>query len=154
MLGRADANFSLSGLKTAVRNEASRLSPLEPKDISDLCASFQAAVLESTEDRLSVGIKLFTELFGPPRALVAAGGVAANQAIRGALQDVAAKAEITLIIPPPALCTDNGAMIAWAGAERLALGITDTMEAPPRARWLLDADTKVPAGYANTRAGF
>ena len=154
MLGRPDANFSLSGLKTAVRNEASRLSPLEPRDISDLCASFQAAVLESTADRLSVGLKLFQEIFGPPRALVAAGGVAANQAIGGALQDVAAKAETTLIIPPPALCTDNGAMIAWAGAERLALGITDTMDAPPRARWLLDADTKVPVGYANTRAGF
>ncbi len=62
---------------------------------------------------------------------MAAGGVAANQAIRGALQDVAAKAETTLIIPPPALCTDNGAMIAWAGAERLALGLTDTMDAAP-----------------------
>jgi N6-L-threonylcarbamoyladenine synthase len=154
MLGRADANFSLSGLKTAVRNEASRLTPLEPKDISDLCASFQAAVLESTADRLSVGLKLFEEIYGPPRALVAAGGVAANRAIRGALQDVAAKAETTLIIPPPALCTDNGAMIAWAGAERLALGMLDTMEAPPRARWLLDANATVPAGYTNSRAGF
>ena len=127
---------------------------MEPKDVSDLCASFQAAVLESTADRLGVGLKLFAEIFGPARALVAAGGVAANRAIRGALQDVAAKAETTLIIPPPALCTDNGAMIAWAGAERLALGITDTMDAPPRARWLLDADAKAPAGYANSRAGF
>jgi N6-L-threonylcarbamoyladenine synthase len=154
MLGRADANFSLSGLKTAVRNEASRLSPMEPRDVSDLCASFQAAVLESTADRLSVGMKLFAEIFGPARALVAAGGVAANRAIRGALQDVAAKAETTLIIPPPALCTDNGAMIAWAGAERLALGMSDTMDAPPRARWLLDANASVPAGYANSRAGF
>jgi tRNA N6-adenosine threonylcarbamoyltransferase len=154
MLGRADANFSLSGLKTAVRNEASRLTPLEPKDISDLCASFQAAVLESTADRLSVGLKLFEEIYGPARALVAAGGVAANRAIRNALQDVAAKAQTTLIIPPPALCTDNGAMIAWAGAERLALGMLDTMEAPPRARWLLDANAGVPAGYANSRAGF
>jgi len=154
MIGRADANFSLSGLKTAVRNEASRLSPMEPRDISDLCASFQAAVLESTADRLAVGLKLFAEIFGPARALVAAGGVAANRAIRGALQDVAAKAETTLIIPPPPLCTDNGAMIAWAGAERLALGMSDTMEAPPRARWLLDAEAKVPAGYANSRAGF
>jgi N6-L-threonylcarbamoyladenine synthase len=154
MLGRPDANFSLSGLKTAVRNELSRLTPLEPIDVADLCASFQAAVLESTADRLSVGLKLFQEKFGPPRALVAAGGVAANQAIRGALQDVAAKAQTTLIIPPPALCTDNGAMIAWAGAERLALGLVDTMEAPPRARWLLDANASVPAGYANTRAGF
>ncbi|MEA2882456.1 MAG: tRNA N6-adenosine threonylcarbamoyltransferase, partial [Bradyrhizobium sp.] len=128
MLGRDDANFSLSGLKTAVRNEASRLTPLEPQDISDLCAGFQAAVLESTADRLRVGLKLFAQRFGAPRALVAAGGVAANQAIRGALQSVAASAETTLIIPPPALCTDNGAMIAWAGAERLAAGLTDTMD--------------------------
>src|SRR5215469_2520576 len=154
MLGRPDANFSLSGLKTAVRNELSRLTPLEAIDIADLCAGFQAAVLESTADRLRVGIKLFQDKFGPPRALVAAGGVAANQAIRGALQDVAAEAQTTLIIPPPALCTDNGAMIAWAGAERLALGITDTMEAPPRARWLLDANASIPAGFANSRAGF
>jgi N6-L-threonylcarbamoyladenine synthase len=152
MLGRDDANFSLSGLKTAVRNEASRLTPLEPQDISDLCAGFQAAVLESTADRLSVGLKLFQEQFGPPRALVAAGGVAANQAIRGALQAVAAKAETTLIIPPPALCTDNGAMIAWAGAERLAVGLTDTMDAAPRARWLLDSNASTPAKFANTRA--
>ena len=154
MLGRADANFSLSGLKTAVRNEASRITPLEQQDVADLCASFQAAVLESTADRLTVGLRLFRERFGPPRALVAAGGVAANQAIRSALQDVAAKAETTLIIPPPALCTDNGAMIAWAGAERMAIGLTDTMEAPPRARWLLDANAKAPAGYANSRAGY
>ena len=77
-----------------------------------------------------------------------------QSAIRGALQDVAAKAQTTLIIPPPALCTDNGAMIAWAGAERLALGLIDTMDAPPRARWLLDANATAPAGYANTRAGF
>jgi N6-L-threonylcarbamoyladenine synthase len=154
MLGRPDANFSLSGLKTAVRNEANRLAPLEQKDISDLCASFQAAVLESTADRLSVGLKLFEEKFGPPRALVAAGGVAANRAIRGALQDVAAKAQTTMLIPPPSLCTDNGAMIAWAGAERFALGMIDTMDAAPRARWLLDANATAPAAYANSRAGF
>jgi N6-L-threonylcarbamoyladenine synthase len=154
MLGRVDANFSLSGLKTAVRNEASRLAPLAPSDVSDLCASFQAAVLESTADRLSVGLRLFHEQFGAPHALVAAGGVAANQAIRGALQDVAAQAQTTLIIPPPALCTDNGAMIAWAGAERLAMGLTDAMDAPPRARWLLDENATAPAGFANTRAGF
>ena len=154
MLGRPDANFSLSGLKTAVRNEARRMIPLEPQDVCDLCAGFQAAVLESTADRLSVGLRLFHEQFGAPRALVAAGGVAANHAIRTALQDVATKSQTTLIIPPPALCTDNGAMIAWAGAERMAIGLTDTMETPPRARWLLDANATAPAGYANTRAGF
>jgi len=154
MLGRADANFSLSGLKTAVRTEASRLAPLEPQDISDLCASFQAAVLESTADRLSVGLRLFHEQFGAPHALVAAGGVAANQAIRDALQEVAAKAQTTLIVPPPELCTDNGAMIAWAGAERLALDLIDTMDAPPRARWGLDENAVAPAGFANTRAAY
>lgn len=154
MLGRADANFSLSGLKTAVRNEANRLAPLEPQDIADLCAGFQAAVLESTADRLNVGLRLFHEKFGAPRALVAAGGVAANQAIRGALQNVAARAETTLVIPPPALCTDNGAMIAWAGAERMALGMIDSMDAPPRARWRLDENAVAPPGFAKTRAGF
>src|SRR5262249_60248304 len=112
-------------------NEISRLTPMEPKDVSDLCASFQAAVLESTVDRLNVGLKLFAEQFGPARALVAAGGVAANHAIRGALQDVAAKAQTTLVIPPPALCTDNGAMIAWAGAERRAPGMIDPVDPAP-----------------------
>src|ERR1700722_20028907 len=86
MLGRDDANFSLSGLKTAVRNEAARLTTPETQDVRDLCASFQAAVLESTADRLSVGLRLFEARFGPPRALVAAGGVAANQGIRGGPQ--------------------------------------------------------------------
>ena len=65
-----------------------------------------------------------------------------------------ATAQTTLIIPPPALCTDNGAMIAWAGAERLAIGLTDAMDAAPRARWLLDSNATAPAGFSNTRAGF
>jgi len=152
MLGRPDANFSFSGLKTAVRNEAERTAPLGPQDIADLCAGFQAAVIVSTADRLSTGLSLFRERFGAPKALVAAGGVAANQAIRAALQTVADKAQTTLVIPPPALCTDNGAMIAWAGLERLALGLTDTMETSPRARWRLDETTPTPAQFANTRA--
>jgi N6-L-threonylcarbamoyladenine synthase len=154
MLGRPDANFSLSGLKTAVRNEASRLDGIEPQDISDLCAGFQVAVMDATADRLRVGLRLFNERFGAPNALVAAGGVAANQAIRGALQDVATKAGTQLIMPPPALCTDNGAMIAWAGAERLALGMVDDMEAAPRARWMLDGNAVAPAGYGKTRAAY
>ncbi len=154
MLGRSDANFSLSGLKTAVRNEIGRIGEVTPQDVSDLCASFQAAVLDSTADRLRVGLKLFRQRFGAPTALVAAGGVAANQAIRAALDSVAQEAGTTLIVPPPALCTDNGAMIAWAGAERLALGLTDGMDSAPRARWLLDANVSVPEKFSNTRAGF
>lgn len=154
MVGRPDANFSLSGLKTAVRNEADRLAPLEPQDIADLCASFQASVLESTKDRLHTGLKLFQEQFGAPRALVAAGGVAANQAIRSALQEVAAKAQTTMIIPPPALCTDNGAMIAWAGAERLALDMIDPLDAPPRARWRLDGEQASAKSSDKSRVNF
>lgn len=153
MVGRPDANFSFSGLKTAVRQEAERIAPLTQQDIKDLCASFQNAVLTSIADRVATGLEIFRAQYGTPSALVAAGGVAANQAIRSALQNVAARAQTTLVMPPPVLCTDNGAMIAWAGAERLALGFTDTMDASPRARWRLD-DTAPPEELANTRARF
>jgi N6-L-threonylcarbamoyladenine synthase len=90
---------------------------------------------------------MFRERFGTPNALVCAGGVAANQAIRKILHRVAFENGTSLVAPPPALCTDNGAMIAWAGAERLALGLTDTLDFAPRARWPLSEVTKaaVPA---------
>jgi len=142
MAGRHDANFSLSGLKTALRLEAEKVAPLSDVDVADLCASFQQAVGEVVMDRLRSGLRVFREEIGTPTALVCAGGVAANQAIRGALQDVADRAQTLLIMPPPALCTDNGAMIAWAGAERLALGLTDSLAMAPRARWPLSDVTK------------
>lgn len=154
MMGRDDANFSLSGLKTAVRNEAAKLSSPTAQDIDDLCAGFQAAALESVADRLSVGLRRFQEQFGQPHALVAAGGVAANQAMRATLDSVARRAEVTLMVPPPELCTDNGAMIAWAGAERYAAGLVDGLDVAPRARWRLDSGAAVPAKFANTRAHF
>jgi N6-L-threonylcarbamoyladenine synthase len=138
MLGRSEANFSLSGLKTAVRQEAERRRPLSEQDVNDLCAGFQAAVLESTADRLRTGLVAFYDKFGAPTALVAAGGVAANRAMRASLEQVATRAGTTLMLPPPELCTDNGAMIAWAGAERLALGLSDSNDASPRPRWPLD----------------
>jgi len=153
MAGRPDANFSLSGLKTAVRMEAERIAPLTDLDVADLCASFQAAILDTVTDRLMNGLAQFHARFGAPHALVAAGGVAANRALRQRLETIAAQAQTALILPPPDLCTDNGAMIAWAGAERLALGLVDGLESAPRARWRLDnADTaSLPA---NSRAGF
>ena len=154
MQGRPEPDFSLSGLKTALRLEAEAIAPLSDQDVADLCASFQQAVVELIHDRLRAGLKLFRARHGAPTAMVAAGGVAANRAIRTALQDVAASSQITLIIPPPSLCTDNGAMIAWAGAERLAIGLTDAMDTAPRARWLLDQNARPPAKFANTRAGF
>ncbi len=142
MAGRHNANFSLSGLKTALRLEAEKIAPLSDGDVADLCASFQQAVAEVVMDRLRTGLKLFRERVGTPTALVCAGGVAANQSIRKALHRVAFEIGISLVAPPPALCSDNGAMIAWAGAERLALGLTDPLSAAPRARWPLEEVTK------------
>jgi N6-L-threonylcarbamoyladenine synthase len=142
MTGRHDANFSLSGLKTALRLEAEKIAPLSDDDVADLCASFQQAVGEVVMDRLRNGLRIFREQVGVPTALVCAGGVAANQAIRKVLHRVAFEVGISLVAPPPALCTDNGAMIAWAGAERLALGLTDTLEVMPRARWPLSEVVK------------
>jgi N6-L-threonylcarbamoyladenine synthase len=142
MAGRNDANFSLSGLKTALRLEAEKIAPLTDSDVADLCASFQQAVSEVVMDRLRVGLRMFRERIGTPTALVCAGGVAANQAIRKVLHRLAFEVGTTLVAPPPALCTDNGAMIAWAGAERLALGLTDSLATAPRARWPLEEVTK------------
>jgi N6-L-threonylcarbamoyladenine synthase len=142
MAGRQDANFSLSGLKTALRLEAEKIAPLSDQDVADLCASFQQAVVDVVMDRLRAGMRMFRDRFGTPTALVCAGGVAANQAIRKVLHRVAFEVGTTLVAPPPALCTDNGAMIAWAGAERLALGLTDPLDVAPRARWPLDQVTK------------
>ena len=138
MRGRNDANFSLSGLKTALRLEAEKIAPLSNQDVADLCASFQQAIVEVVLDRLRTGLRLFRTKFGAPTALVAAGGVAANQAIRKVLHRLAFEVGTELVAPPPALCTDNGAMIAWAGAERLAVGLVDPLEFAPRARWPLD----------------
>ncbi len=137
MLGRAEPDFSLSGLKTALRIEAEKIAPISEQDVADLCASFQHAVVDVVADRLRVGLRLFHERFGRPSALVAAGGVAVNQAIRRALTGIASEAGTVLVAPPPELCTDNGAMIAWAGAERIARGLTDTLDVSPRARWPL-----------------
>ena len=142
MIGRRDANFSLSGLKTALRIEAERIAPLSDQDVADLCASFQQAVVDVVKDRLRTGLRMFRVRIGPPKALVCAGGVAANQAIRKVLHRVAFEVGTELVAPPPSLCTDNGAMIAWAGAERLALGFHDPLDIAPRARWPLDEVAK------------
>jgi N6-L-threonylcarbamoyladenine synthase len=144
MLGRPKPDFSLSGLKTALRLEAERVAPLTATDVADLCASFQAAVVDVVVDRTRVGLKMFREEVGHPTALVAAGGVAANGAIRRALSRLAGEAGLKLVAPPLDLCGDNGAMIAWAGIERLRLGLTDDMTAPARARWPLGSPDPAP----------
>ncbi|MEZ5925463.1 MAG: tRNA (adenosine(37)-N6)-threonylcarbamoyltransferase complex transferase subunit TsaD [Hyphomicrobiaceae bacterium] len=141
MLGRPEPHFSFAGLKTAVRQRAEAAAPLSDRDVADLCASFEAAVMESVVDRVGRSMTAYEAFLGAaaPRVLVVAGGVAANQRLASALRALASGRGYRLSVPPPALCTDNGAMIAWAGAERLALGLTDPLDAPPRARWPLDA---------------
>ena len=143
MLGKPNADFSFSGLKTALRLEAEKIAPISEQDVRDLCAAFQTAVVEVVADRLRAGLKMFRDRYGAPTALVAAGGVAANEAIRKVLHRVAFELGTSLVVPPAELCTDNGAMIAWAGAERLAVGLSDTLDAPPHARWAL-ADVSKP----------
>ena len=142
MLGRAKPDFSFSGLKTAVRIEAVRIAPLRPADIADLAASFQAAVVDILVDRSRAALKVFRQEIGMPTAFVAAGGVAANRAIGRALARFAGEAGLRLVVPPPLLCTDNGAMIAWAGLERFALGWMDDMTFPARPRWPLDSQAE------------
>jgi len=139
LVGRPNADFSLSGLKTAIRQAAESVAPLRPRDVDDLCASFQAAIVDVVEDRMRMGLKLFRERLGvAPRAVVAAGGVAANTALRHALERLCGEVGLPMVAPPQKLCTDNGAMIAWAGIERLRLGLRDGLDAPPRPRWPLD----------------
>jgi N6-L-threonylcarbamoyladenine synthase len=142
MLGRPKPDFSFSGLKTAVRLEAEKIAPLNPAAVADLCASFQAAVVDTLVDRLRAGIRVFGERVGPCQAMVVAGGVAANSAIRRALMRFCGESGLRLIVPPVALCTDNGAMIAWAGIERLRLGLSDDMTFAARPRWPLDSDAE------------
>jgi N6-L-threonylcarbamoyladenine synthase len=152
MIGKPNADFSLSGLKTALRLEAEKIAPISDQDVRDLCASFQQAVVDVIADRLRNGLRLFRQHYGSPTALVAAGGVAANEALRKVLHRVAFEVGTALVVPPAELCTDNGAMIAWAGAERLALGLTDTLDTPPHARWPLSELTSV-ASAAGASAG-
>jgi N6-L-threonylcarbamoyladenine synthase len=135
MLRRPEPNFSLSGLKTALRIEAERVAPLTATDVADLCASFQAAVVDVVVDRARVALRAFRDVAGPPSALVAAG--AANQSIRRGLERLAAESGLRLVAPPLPLCGDNGAIIAWAGIERLRCGLIDDLTAPARARWPL-----------------
>ncbi|MFP6745098.1 MAG: tRNA (adenosine(37)-N6)-threonylcarbamoyltransferase complex transferase subunit TsaD [Alphaproteobacteria bacterium] len=151
--GRAGCDFSFSGLKTAVRQAAEQLAgdTLATEDIDDLCASFQAAVAEVLADRTRHAIGIFLERHPDGSTLVVAGGVAANGALRAVLAEVPTAAGLDLIAPPARLCTDNGAMIAWAGIERLQLGLTDGLNTSPRARWPLDPDAP-PATGAGIKA--
>jgi N6-L-threonylcarbamoyladenine synthase len=142
MIGREGADFSFSGLKTAVRQIVRGNMPLTDQDKADLAASFQAAVVDVLIDRVRAAMQQFRTSFtdiNDQLNFVAAGGVAANGPIRQGLATLASEEGFVLSLAPPALCTDNGAMVAWAGLERLALGVSDPLDAAPRARWPLES---------------
>jgi len=148
-------DFSFSGLKTAVRQMAEEQAPLSQQTIADLCLAFQTSVTASLDDRISMALDRFTERFGAESkpALVVAGGVAANKAIRATLETRTAKAGFRFIAPPLHLCTDNAVMIAWAGAERLAAGLpADELDLAPRSRWPLDQTAMAAIGHGKRGA--
>jgi N6-L-threonylcarbamoyladenine synthase len=141
--GADEPHFSFAGLKSAVlrAHETGRYNA------QDIAASFQAAVVDCLKDRLEYSLSRMDRV----PALVVAGGVAANMAIRNMLEELAASHNMRFVAPPLWLCTDNGAMIAWAGIERFAAGLTDGLDFIARPRWPLDADA-APARGAGVKA--
>lgn len=141
--GEARLDFSFSGLKTAVRQAAAAIAPLSSTDVAELCASFQAAVADAVADRVGRSLHRFRAEYADvtPPLLVVAGGVAANRLLRAALLRLCEAAGFRFVAPPASLCTDNAAMIAWAGLERLRAGLAEPadMAIAPRSRWPLDA---------------
>ena len=135
--GRDNCDFSFSGLKTAVRQTAEKLSPLTLKDREDIAASFQYTICKIIEERLKNAIREYIEYYPNDRRLAASGGVASNNMIRKTLLNLAEKNSFDLFIPEPKLCTDNGAMIAWAGVEHSLLGHKSDYSFDVRARWPL-----------------
>jgi N6-L-threonylcarbamoyladenine synthase len=153
MKGKPGCDFSFSGLKTAVRTavEALPADALTGVVIANIAASFQSALVAAVADRTARACAAFARDFPSGRALVVAGGVGANGALRRALTDVAAGAGLSFVAPPPALCTDNAVMIAWAGLERFRLGLTDPLDFKARPRWPLDPSAP-PAIGAGVKA--
>ena len=139
LFGSAEPHFSFAGLKSAVlrAHESGAYAP------EDIAASFQQAAIDCILDRTARGLEKMDEV----SALVVAGGVAANARVRTALEELAANHGLRFVAPPPRLCTDNAAMIAWAGLERLAAGATgDPLDVGARPRWPLDPDAEPVRG--------
>lgn len=136
--GRPGCDLSFAGLKTAVARTAEGLGALSEQDVSDLAASFQAAVADVCADRAAAAMAAYEALGCEGPLFVMAGGVAANTALRARLEAVAAQAGYAFLAPPQRFCTDNAAMIALAGALRLGAGLASDLAAPAKARWPLD----------------
>jgi N6-L-threonylcarbamoyladenine synthase len=136
LVGSGEPHFSFAGLKSDVARKAGKFPA------ADLAASFQQAVVDCLVDRTRIALGKAPQA----SALVVAGGVAANGAVRGALEALAGEHGLRFVAPPLWLCTDNAAMIAWAGAERFAAGLTDPLDLAARPRWPLDPDAEKVRG--------
>ena len=152
MVGRPGCDFSFSGLKTAVKRLADGCAgegKISEKDAADLAAAFQVTVGDILADRTAAAMDRAGAM-----PLVIAGGVAANSYLRERLDALCRARNNRLIAPPVRLCTDNGAMVAWAGIERFELGLIDDLDAPARARWPLDdtAQPRLGAGHKGAKA--
>lgn len=141
MMGSGEPHFSFAGLKSAVlrAHESGKYSA------ADIAASFQQAAVDCVTDRLRIALSAMGDI----RTLVVAGGVAANATVRAALEGMAERHTLRFVAPPPALCTDNAAMIAWAGVERI--GQSDPLDISARPRWPLDP-TAEPVRGAGVKA--
>ncbi len=152
LVGSGEPHFSFAGLKSAVMRAKDSGAHAD----ADIAASFQQAAIDCVIDRTRLALESVRESVlesgaESMTALVVAGGVAANAALRGALETLAAGFGLRLVAPPGRLCTDNAAMIGWAGAERFALGYTDPLDLPARPRWPLDANA-APVRGAGVKA--
>ncbi len=136
LVGSGEPHFSFAGLKSDVARKVGKFDP------ADLAASFQQAVVDCLVDRTRIALG---KAMGAT-ALVVAGGVAANASVRAALETLATEHGLRFVAPPLWLCTDNAAMIAWAGAERFAAGYSDPLDVPARPRWPLDPDAEKVRG--------
>ena len=142
MVGREGCDFSFSGLKTSVKRIVDKLpEKIDPRDAADICYSFQNSVAKILNDRTGNAIRQYLSLHPEQKSpsLVVAGGVAANKMLRNSLESLSAEYNISFIAPPLSLCTDNAAMIAWAGMERFLLGMTDPPSFPATPRWPLES---------------
>jgi N6-L-threonylcarbamoyladenine synthase len=136
LVGSGEPHFSFAGLKSDVARKVGKFAP------EDLAASFQQAVVDCLVDRTRIALAKAPQA----TALVVAGGVAANTAVRAALEMLATQHGLRFVAPPLWLCTDNAAMIAWAGAERFVAGFSDPLDVPARPRWPLDPDAEKVRG--------
>lgn len=150
LLNQSGCDMSFSGLKTALLRARDALiaekGGITVQDRRDLCAGFQAAVTDVLVEKTRRAINLYRDLAPNDPALAVAGGVAANQAIRGRLTALCAASGLHFVAPPLALCTDNAAMIAWAGIERFRAGHQDDFALVARPRWPLDATAQPMIG--------